>query len=68
MLHTQYHKGQQQTGAYKDNIRFLPKAIGDLLLDYLPLMPRHFFGEKVARVIWQPGLIGSRSLPCSAFR
>lgn len=35
MLHTQYHKGQQQTGAYKDNIRFLPKAIGDLLLDYL---------------------------------
>jgi hypothetical protein len=34
MLYTQYHKGQQQSGAYKDNIRFLPKAIGDLLLQY----------------------------------
>jgi hypothetical protein len=35
MLYTQYHKGQLQTGVYKDNIRFLPKPIGDLLLDYL---------------------------------
>jgi hypothetical protein len=35
MLHTTYHKGQQQTGKFKDNIRFLPAAIGDLLLDYL---------------------------------
>jgi hypothetical protein len=35
MLYTQYHKGQQQSGAYKDNIRFLPKAIGVLLLQYV---------------------------------
>ena len=35
MIYTQYHKGQQQSGIYKDNIRFLPKAIGNLLLDYL---------------------------------
>jgi Lhr-like helicase len=35
MIYTQYHKGQQQSGAYKDNIRFLPKAIGDLLLMYI---------------------------------
>ncbi|PQE16365.1 telomere-associated recQ-like helicase protein [Rutstroemia sp. NJR-2017a BVV2] len=35
MIYTQYHKGQQQSGAYKDNIRFLPKAIGDLLLAYV---------------------------------
>ena len=35
MLYTQYHKGQQQSGPYKDNIRFLPKAIGDLLLQYV---------------------------------
>ncbi|KFY23902.1 hypothetical protein V491_02362 [Pseudogymnoascus sp. VKM F-3775] len=35
MIYTQYHKGQQQSGVYKDNIRFLPKAIGDLLLDYI---------------------------------
>jgi hypothetical protein len=35
MLYTTYHKGQQQTGKYKDNIRFLPAAVGDLLLDYL---------------------------------
>lgn len=30
VLYVQYHKGQQQSGVYKDNIRFLPKAIGDL--------------------------------------
>ncbi len=35
MLHTTYHKGQQQMGRFKDNIRFLPAAIGNLLLDYL---------------------------------
>jgi len=34
MIYTQYYKGQQQSGAYKDNIRFLLKAIGDLLLTY----------------------------------
>lgn len=35
MVYVQYHKGQEQPGAYKDNIRFLPRAIGDLLLTYL---------------------------------
>ena len=35
LIHTQYHKGQQQSGAYKENVRFLPRAIGNLLLDYL---------------------------------
>ncbi|KAH9203176.1 hypothetical protein DL95DRAFT_506653, partial [Leptodontidium sp. 2 PMI_412] len=30
MIYVQYHKGQQQSGAYKDNIRFIPNAIGDL--------------------------------------
>jgi hypothetical protein len=35
MLHTTYYKGQQQTGKFKDNIRFLLAALGDLLLDYL---------------------------------
>lgn len=35
MIYTQYHKGQQQSGVYKDNVRFLPRAIGDLLLDYV---------------------------------
>lgn len=35
MLYMTYHKGQQQTGKFKDNIWFLPISIGDLLLDYL---------------------------------
>jgi len=39
MIFTQYHKGQQQTGTYKDNIRFLPKIIGDLLLQYMAYVP-----------------------------
>jgi len=35
MLHTTYHKGQQQTGKFKNNIQFLSAPIEDLLLDYL---------------------------------
>ncbi|KAJ9625493.1 hypothetical protein H2203_004250 [Taxawa tesnikishii (nom. ined.)] len=35
MIHVKYHKGQQQTGRYKENIRFLANPVGDLLLDYL---------------------------------
>ena len=35
MVHVQYHKGQQQTGTYKENVRFLPDSIAELLLDYL---------------------------------
>lgn len=35
IIYTQYHKGQQQSSAYKDNIRFLLKAIRDLLLMYI---------------------------------
>jgi superfamily II DNA helicase RecQ len=50
MVYTQYHKSQQQSGAYKDNIRFLPKAIGDLLLTYiayvLPLRQLFFRQQK----------------------
>ena len=38
MFFTQYHKGQQQTGTYKENIRFLPGPIGDLLLQYIGLV------------------------------
>ncbi|KAI7721980.1 hypothetical protein KC353_g906 [Hortaea werneckii] len=44
MVHVQYHKGQQQTGSYKENVRFLANPIGELLLDYityvLPLRER----------------------------
>jgi len=40
LIYTQYHKGQQQSGAYKENVRFLPRAVGNLLLDYLAyIMP-----------------------------
>ncbi|KAM7210245.1 hypothetical protein V8F06_014373 [Rhypophila decipiens] len=35
MIRTQYHKGQQQSGIYRENIRFLPESVGNL-----PLMPR----------------------------
>jgi len=35
LIYTQYHKGQQQSGAYKENVRFLPRPVGHLLLDYL---------------------------------
>lgn len=35
MVHVQYHKGQQQTGNYKENVRFLANPIAELLLDYI---------------------------------
>lgn len=35
LLHVQYHKSQAQTGRYKENARFLPRAVGDLLLPYI---------------------------------
>jgi hypothetical protein len=38
MLYIQYHKGQEQLGIYKDNIRFLRKADGDLLLTFQAYM------------------------------
>ena len=35
IIHSQYHKGQQQSGNYKENIRFLPHAIGRLFIQYI---------------------------------
>ncbi|TKA60112.1 hypothetical protein B0A55_12260 [Friedmanniomyces simplex] len=35
MIHVEYHKGQQQTGPHRENIRFLPHPVGELLLDYI---------------------------------
>lgn len=44
MLHVQYHKGQQQTGNYKESVPFLANPVAELLLDYivyvLPLRER----------------------------
>ena len=60
MIHTQYHKGQQQSGMYKDSIRFLPQAVGDLLLDYtayvLPLRQLFFRQQKKAQALLSPYL------------
>jgi hypothetical protein len=59
MIYTQYYKGQQQSGTYKDNIRFLPKAIGDLLLSYiayvLPLR-QLFFRQQTPGTLISPYL------------
>ncbi|PWN39823.1 P-loop containing nucleoside triphosphate hydrolase protein, partial [Ceraceosorus guamensis] len=35
MIHTWYHKGQQQTGMHKHNVRFLHAEVGNLLVNYL---------------------------------
>ncbi|KAJ3453735.1 hypothetical protein MRS44_018367 [Fusarium solani] len=39
MVYVRYHKSQEQVGAETENIRFLPRAIRDLLLTYLALVP-----------------------------
>ncbi|OAQ71876.1 tlh3 [Purpureocillium lilacinum] len=38
MLHVRYHKSQEMTEKPADNIRFLPRAVGDLLLTYLAVV------------------------------
>ncbi len=38
MVHVRYHKSQRQTGDAVDNIRFLPPAIGNLLLTFLAIV------------------------------
>lgn len=37
-MHIHYHKSQQQTDDTTDNIRFLPPAIGNLLLTFQALV------------------------------
>jgi hypothetical protein len=59
MVHVQYHKGQQQTGNYKENVRFLANPIAELLLDYivyvLPLRER-FLQQSSPKALLSPYL------------
>jgi len=59
MVHVQYHKGQQQTGNYKENVRFLSNPIAELLLDYivyiLPLRQR-FLRQASPKTLLSPYL------------
>jgi hypothetical protein len=34
MVYVKYHTGQQQTGKYKENVRFLAHPVGELSLNY----------------------------------
>lgn len=57
MIYTQYHKDQQQSGVYKGNIRFLPKPIGDHLLDYIAYvrpLRQMFLRQQTPKVIISP--------------
>ena len=38
LIHIRYHKSQRQTGDAVDNVRFLPPAIGNLLLTFLAVV------------------------------
>lgn len=61
MVHVQYHKGQQQTGNYKENVRFLAESVAGLLLDYivyvLPLRERFLrqtsSGSLLSPYLWE---------------
>lgn len=59
MVHVQYHKGQQQTGNYKENVRFLADPVAELLLDYivyvLPLRER-FLRQTSPKALLSPYL------------
>ena len=35
MIRTFYHKGQQHSGTSKENVRFLPSPVGNLVLDFI---------------------------------
>lgn len=38
LIHVRYHKSQRQTGDAVDNVRFLPAAVGNLLLTFLAVV------------------------------
>ena len=50
MIHVQYHKGQEQTGKYKENIRFLAHPVGDMLLDWDVTLPMYCLYAKYSFV------------------
>lgn len=59
MIHVKYHKGQQQTGRFKENIRFLAHPIGKLLLDYVVyvlLLQQIFLQQQSAKALLLPFL------------
>lgn len=59
MIHVKYHKGQQQTGRFKENIRFLAHPIGELLLDYIVyvlLLRQVFLRQQSAKALLSPFL------------
>lgn len=59
MVYVKFHKGQQQIGRYKENVRFLAHPVGELLLDYLVyVMPlrQTFLRQNSSKVILAPFL------------
>jgi hypothetical protein len=51
MVHVKFHKGQQQTGRYKENVRFLAHPVGELTtivkcdrVDHIYLQPETGLG------------------------
>jgi hypothetical protein len=75
MIHVRYSKSQEQTGVERDNIRFLPPAIGNLLLTYLafvlPLRQAFlrqskpgallspYLWSKLGGEVWRDGMVSS---------
>lgn len=61
MVHVKYHKGQQQTGKFKENVWFLAHPVGELLLDYLAyvmplrqcLLREHFPKGLLTPFLWE---------------
>ncbi len=60
LLYVWYHKSQRQTGDATDNARFLPPAIGNLLLTFLAVVQplQHVFlqqaepGALISSYLW----------------
>ncbi|KAL5611084.1 hypothetical protein FOBRF1_007201 [Fusarium oxysporum] len=75
MIYVRYSKSQEQTGEEKDNIRFLPPAVGNLLLTYLafvlPLRQAFlrqskpgallspYLWSKLGGEVWRDGMVSS---------
>jgi hypothetical protein len=58
-VHVQYHKGQQQIGNYKENVRFLANPIAKLLLDYIVyvlLLRERFLRQALPKALLSPYL------------
>ncbi len=54
MIHVKYHKGLQQTSQHKENVRFVPHPVGELVFNdliYIMPPPQFFLRQQIPKAL-----------------